>query len=346
VDPDPVRGSDTNPGTATQPFLTVEHALTTDVVRAAANTTGSGTNGGTDVTVTVRVTGTATESVAGNISTPPLDRGSVTVVGPSGFNLKLNGNLLTLKKGYRLRGFEITSGDPGGSAARAAIKLDGVGTSLENMRIDCEGLDTAGRDFTNNLGDRCIEVTALTLDGTILLQGLEVVIKGNQNYTAAIVHNGRGTTLRVVGSTIRSTGNGGQGVVGVLGLGGASAGPVIVQSSTVDLRSIDSGTDTEPNIAVLLNVGGSQVLGPSPSSKIKLNGGRGSTPPNNPKGAIGIKASHPSGTVTVEGTTFETRTDGVGIGIYKVRGSRSLSLVNNTFPTSSPRLHEDFFEEP
>ncbi len=152
----------------------MKYALTTDVVRAAANTIGSGTNGGTDVTVTVMVTGTATESVAGDagdISTPTLDRGSVTVVGPSGFNLNLSGKLLTLNKGYRLKGFKITSGDPGGSAAKAAIKLDGVGTSLNNMEIDCRGLNDPGTSFAvGGLGDRCIEVTAETLGGTITLE--------------------------------------------------------------------------------------------------------------------------------------------------------------------------------
>lgn len=340
---DPVNGSDTNPGTATQPFQTVSYALTTDVVRAAANTTGSGTNGGTDVTVTVMVTGTATESVSvssNNISTPTLARGSVTVVGPSGFNLELNNKPLILNKGYRLRGFKITSGDPDDSnnqndQKQAAIKLAGVGTSLENMKIDCEGLGDPGT--ATALGDRCIEVTAETLGGTITLEGLEVEIKGNENYTAAIVHNGRSTTLRVVGSTITSTGSDGQGVVGVLG--GASAGPVIVQSSTVDLRSITSGVQDNETIAVLLNVGGSKVS----NSEIKLKGDNG-----HPKGSIGVKVNHSSSdpTVVVEGTTFETQTDGVGIGIYKVIGSGSLSLVNNTFPTSAPRLHENFFEGP
>jgi hypothetical protein len=258
----------------------------------------------------------------------------VTVVGPSGFNLQLNGKLLTLNKGYRLKGFQITSGDPGGSTRTAAIKLAGVGTSLENMKIDCKDLGTAGTAFTS-LGDRCIEVTALTLRGTILLQGLEVEIKGNQNqnYTAAIVHNGSDTTLRVVGSTIRSTGSGGQGVVGVLG--GASAGPVIVQSSTVDLESITSGEENgKETIAVWLKVGGSKVLGPS--SKIKLNGGAGNSPPSNPKGAIGIKASHSSDTVTVEGTTFSTGTNTVGIGINKAGGGSLSISTNNTFPSCSP----------
>jgi hypothetical protein len=322
---DPVGGSDTNPGTASQPFQTVEYALTTPIVSSAANTTGSGTGGGTDVTVTIA--GAATQGVSSNISTPNLTKGSVTVVGPSGFNLQLNNKLLTLNKGYRLKGFKITSGDPGGPTTPiAAIKLASVGTSLENMKIDCEGLGTGGTPFTS-LGDRCIEVTALTLGGTILLQGLEVQIKGDKNYTAGIVHAGNNTTLEVVGSTIKSTGNGGQGVVGVLGLGGASAGPVIVQSSTVDLKSITNGVVNKETIAVWLNVGGSKVLGPS--SQIKLDG-------IDPVGAIGIKASHSSGTVTVEGTSFSTGTNAVGIGIKNAAtGTGTLSLGTNTFPPLS-----------
>jgi hypothetical protein len=222
---DPANGSDTNLGTAIEPFKTVEYALATSIVSSAANTTGSGTDGGTDVTVTI--VGAGTQNVSGPISTPNLTRGSVTVVGPSNFNLNLNGNLLTLNKGYRLKGFRITSGDPTGTGA--AITLAGVGTSLNNMEIDCTGLGTAGTPFTD-LGDRCIEVTAE--GGTITLKGLKVQIKGDQDYTAAIVHAGNNTTLEVVDSTIESTSSGGQGVVGVLG--SDSAGPVIVQSSTVD----------------------------------------------------------------------------------------------------------------
>jgi hypothetical protein len=278
------------------------------------------------------VTGTATEIVPSNnnISTPTLDRGSVTVVGPSGFNLKLDGKLLTLNKGYRLKGFKITSGDPDADSnnqKQAAIKLAGVGTSLNNMNIDCSGLNDAGTSFTSTgLGDRCIEVTAATLGGTITLEGLEVEIQGNKNYTAAIVHKGSDTTLRVVGSTIRSTGNNGQGVVGVLG--SDSAGPVIVQSSTVDLESITSGTSAaggQVNIAVLLNVGGSKVLG----SRIKLNGQDSSQATK--EGSIGVKVNHSSDLVVVEGTNFTTKTNQVGIGIKK--GTGSLNLVNNTFPS-------------
>jgi hypothetical protein len=315
---DPVNGSNANPGTAIEPFQTVEYALATPIVSSAANTTGSD--------VTVKIVGAVTQVVSSNISTPNLIKGSVTVVGPSGFNLNLNNNLLTLNKGYRLKGFKITSGDPGGPGTKAAITLAGVDTSLNNMEIDCQGLGTAGTPFTD-LGDRCIEVTAE--GGTITLKGLEVEIKGTQSYTAGIVHNGSDTTLRVVGSTIESTMSGGQGVVGVLG--SDSAGPVIVQSSTVNFNTIQSGTNAEPTIAVWLNVGGSKVLGPS--SQIKLNGGSGQN-----KGAIGIKASHSSGTVRVDGTTFSTGTNNYGIGIKKA-GTGSLDLGTNTFPTSGNQLN-------
>jgi hypothetical protein len=295
----------------------VEYALATSI--SAANTTGSD--------VTVKIVAAGNQTVSDNISTPNLTKGSVTVVGPSNFNLNLNNNLLTLSKGYRLKGFKITSGNPGGGQKGAAIKLAGVGTSLNNMEIDCTGLGTAGTSFTA-LGDRCIEVTAE--GGTITLEGLEVQIAGNTNtdYTAAIVHAGNNTTLEVVGSTIESTGSGGQGVVGVLGR--ASAGPVIVQSSTVNFDSITSGTDNNPTIAVLLNVGGSKVLGPS--SQIKLNGSA-----TNQLGAIGIKASHSSGTVTVNGTEFKTGSNQVGIGIKNAAtGTGTLSLGTNTFPSPPP----------
>jgi hypothetical protein len=324
---DPVNGSDTNLGTAIEPFKTVEYALATSIVSSAANTTGSGTDGGTDVTVTI--VGSGIQNVSGPISTPNLTRGSVTVVGPSNFNLNLNGNLLTLNKGYRLKGFRITSGNPGGTGTKAAITLAGVGTSLNNMEINCAGLGTAGVPFTD-LGDRCIEVTAE--GGTITLKGLEVQIPGSTNYIAAIVHKGSDTTLGVVDSTIRTpTGSsGGQGIVGVLG--SDSAGPVIVQSSTVDFLNITSGTNGAPTIAVWLNVGGSKVLGPS--SRIKLNGDA----TNHPKGAIGIKASHSSGTVRVDGTTFSTGNDGAGIGIKKA-GTGSLDLGTNNFPTSGNLLN-------
>ena len=323
-------GSDANPGTAAQPFQTVGYALTTAIVSSAANTIGSGTDGGTDVTVTV--VSAATETVSGDIATPSLTRGSVTVVGPSGFNLNLSNKLLTLNKGYRLKGFKITSGDPSRSGRAAAITLAGVGTSLNTMQIDCEGLNTAGASF-RTLGDKCIAVTALTLDGTILLKGLEVKIKGDKDFTAAIVHAGNNTTLEVVSSTIESTGNGGQGVVGVLGQ--ASAGPVIVQSSTVDLDTITTGNNSSPSIAVWLQKGGSKVLGPS--SQIKLNGTPGT---GNDEGAIGVEVSHSSGQVVVDGTAFSTLTNNVGVGIRKA-GTGTLILGTNTFPTSPPLLKKN-----
>jgi hypothetical protein len=51
----------------------------------------------------------------------------------------LNGNRLILKKGNKLQGFSITSGNPSGPAA--AIELKAEGTPLKDMVIDCTGIN-------------------------------------------------------------------------------------------------------------------------------------------------------------------------------------------------------------
>jgi hypothetical protein len=56
--------------------------------------------------------------------------------------LNLNGNRLILKKGNKLQGFRITSGDPSGLNAAAAITLNAEGTPLKDMVIDCTGITT------------------------------------------------------------------------------------------------------------------------------------------------------------------------------------------------------------
>jgi hypothetical protein len=77
------------------------------------------------------------EDVGTDIESRTLTAGSVTVLPDSGvnFTLKLNDKLLTLNKGYRLQGFEIKSGDPGGSggsnARAAAIDAQGGGHAFE-----------------------------------------------------------------------------------------------------------------------------------------------------------------------------------------------------------------------
>jgi hypothetical protein len=337
---DPVRGSDTNPGTATQPFQTVRYALTTDVVSSAANTIGSGTDGGTDVTVTiVRAETEVVPGTINNINTPTLDRGSVTVVGLSGFNFNLNNRPLTLNKGYRLRGFQITSGDPSSSSssAKAAITLAAAGTPLKDMFIDCTGLGTAGNAGVGS-GDRCIEVTASS--ATVTLDNVDVLIKGDQNFTAGIRHVGTNTILRVInGSSVVATGQapgspGNQGVVGILESSNLGSVEIEGPNTEVNLSAIQPFASGARNVAILLK-GNSGPERKVINSKIKV--GEATT------GQIGVCVGR-SIDVTVQGNIFTNSPSGNNsIAICQQTGRvtpdpLSLSSGNtfNYFSTSSP----------
>ncbi|MFS8925145.1 hypothetical protein NW863_11815, partial [Synechococcus sp. B60.1] len=304
---DPVNGNNANPGTAIQPFQTVKHALTTAVVSSAANTIGSGTGGGTDVTVTV--VGPGTETLTANTASLALTKGSVTVIGPAGFNLDLNSNQLTLNKGYKLQGFKITSGN---TTASQAINLAGEGTSLKNMTIDCTGF--------GSVNTTCVQVTAANT--TLDLEGLTLSIKGNQDSTVAIDQTASNTTLNITASTVKSTGTGGKDVVGIQGVG-----KLVVTTTTVDFSTVASGTNGSPTIAIQLGAAGSAVQ----SSVIKINGTVA-----NQSGAIGVKATTAGSFVT--GTTFTTETDTVGIGIKNSGNVNADAGTVNSFPIAPAKV--------
>lgn len=320
-----------NPGTDTQPFQTVEYALTTPIVSFAANTTGSGTDGGTDVTVTI--VGAGTQGVSSNISTPNLTKGSVTVVGPSGFNLNLSNKLLTLNKGYRLKGFQITSGDPGGTSTKAAITLAAAGTPLKDMLIDCRGLGTAGTAGVGS-GDRCIEVTASSATpATVTLDNVDVLIKGDQNFTAGIRHVGTNTILKVInGSSVVATGpaSANKGVVGILE--DSTVGSVEIEgpNTEVNLSAISPATGAS-NVAILLK-GSSGPARKVINSEIKVKEG---TP-----GQIGVCVGS-SINVTVQGNTFTNSSLGNNsIAICKQFGNV------NPIPLPPANTFNDFFTPP
>jgi len=338
---DPVRGSDTYPGTATQPFQTVRYALTTDVVSSAANTIGSGTDGGTDVTVTiVRAETEVVSSNINNISTPTLDRGSVTVVGPSGFNFNLNNRPLILNKGYRLQGFKIKSGDPGGSsgsnAKAAAITLNAEGTPLKDMVIDCTGITTSGASAVGQ-GDKCVHVTS---SGTVTLENVRIAIPSNQSYVTGILYGGSGTlstlsgTLRVTnGSSVVAVRSGSGNPKGVVGIYGNTAfGSVEVVGSTVSLSEI---TAQGGNVFAVL-------LSPIDSGRVERSSIQVREGSSASEIAIGV-CVNASGTVNVQGNTF-TNTNvppppsaSTSIAIYKQAGT--VVQTGNTFigfSTSSP----------
>ncbi|MFS8886487.1 hypothetical protein [Synechococcus sp. H70.2] len=310
---DPVNGDDGNSGTAAQPFKTLENVLhdtrdAADLVEAAAETLGSGTGGGTDVTVTIL--SPITEDATGIIASPNLDRGSVTVIGPAGFNFNLGDFKLTLNKGYKLQGFKITSNNPTGTAS-TAITLADKGTSLKNMTINCKGLGEQ---------EKCVGVTAA--DTNIVLEGLTLSIQGNENKTVAIFHDGSNTTLQIIGSTIESIASNGTNVVGIKG--NSANTKLVVTATTVDFSSIVSGTNGDPTVAIQLSAAGSSVQ----SSIIKING----TPGQN-QGAIGVKTTHTTNKVTIVGNRFTTVTNKVGIGIKKADNG-TIDATGNIFPVA------------
>ncbi|MFS8887427.1 hypothetical protein NW823_03560, partial [Synechococcus sp. R55.1] len=241
----------------------------------------------------------------------------------------------TLNKGYRLKGFQITSGDPG-PGTKAAITLAAAGTPLKDMLIDCRGLGTAGTGVGS--GDRCIEVTASSATpATVTLDNVDVLIKGNQNFTAGIRHVGTNTILKVInGSSVVATGpaSGNQGVVGILE--DSTLGSVEIEgpNTEVNLSAISPATGVS-NVAILLK--GS--LGPARkviNSEIKVK-----EPDPGQTGQIGVCVGS-SINVTVQGNTFTNSSLGnESIAICKQVGSVSptpppLFTVNtfNDFSTS------------
>jgi len=279
----------------------VERALESTEVQTAASL-GGGTN------VIVRIIADGTEEVSStNIDSLTLTAGSVTVLPDSdvNFTLKLmNGKLLTLNKGYRLQGFKIESGDPGGTNTRAAaITLAAAGTPLKDMLIDCTGLGTAGTATAGvGSGDRCIEVTASS--ATVTLDNVDVLIKGDKDYTAGIRHVGPRTILRVInGSSVVATGQGSSGNQGVVGiLENSDLGSVEIEgpNTEVNLSAIRPVASGARNVAILLR-GNSFRTRKVINSEIKVNEA-------NP-GQIGVCVGTTIN-VTVQGSTFTNSSPG------------------------------------
>ena len=312
----PLIGDDNLPGTSLlEPFRTVKQALQSTSVQTAANL-GGGTN------VIVRIIYDGEEDVGGNITSQTLTAGSVTVLPDSGvnFTLKLNGNLLTLKKGYRLQGFRIKSGDPGTSSnPEAAITLNAEGTPLKDMVIDCTRMTTSGASAVGQ-GDKCVHVTS-SVSGTVTLENVRITIPSNQNFVTGILHEGSGTLKVTNGSSVVAEGSGNaKGVVGIYGK--RAFGSVEVVGSTVSLSEITAQGDNV--FAVLLSPIDS---GRVERSRIQVKEGSSAS-----EIAIGV-CVNASGTVNVQDNTFTNTpssggTSNTSIAIYKQAG--------NVVPTPMP----------
>jgi hypothetical protein len=162
----------------------------------------------------------------------------------------LNGKRLILKKGNKLQGFRITSGNPSGlTTAEAAIVLDAEGTPLKDMVIDCTGITAPSGANTVGGGDKCVHVTS-SVSGTVTLENVNIIIPSNQSFVTGILHEGSGTLKVTNGSSVVAAGSGNaQGVVGIYG--NTTSGSVEVVGSIVSLSAIQA---TGGNVfAVLLS---------------------------------------------------------------------------------------------
>jgi hypothetical protein len=271
--------------------------------------------------VIVRIIADGTEEVRStDINSLTLTAGSVTVLPDSdvNFTLKLmNGKLLTLNKGYRLQGFKIESGDPGGSNPAAAITLAAAGTPLKDMLIDCTDLGTAGTGVGSS--DRCIEVTASsTTPATVTLDNVDVLIKGDKDFTAGIRHVGTNTILKVInGSSVVATGgSGNQGVVGILENSNGGSVEIEGPNTEVNLSAIQPVASGARNVAILLR-GNSGRTRKVINSEIKVNEA-------NP-GQIGVCVGSTIN-VTVQGSDFTNSSS----------GSNSIAICQQTPGSVSP----------
>jgi hypothetical protein len=316
----PLIGDDNLPGTSLlEPFRTVKQALQSTSVQTAANL-GGGTN------VIVRIIYDGEEDVGGNITSQTLTAGSVTVLPDSGvnFTLKLNGNLLTLKKGYRLQGFRIKSGDPGTSSnPEAAITLNAEGTPLKDMVIDCTRMTTSGASAVGQ-GDKCVHVTS-SVSGTVTLENVRITIPSSQSFVTGILHEGSGT-LKVTNSSVVAVSSGQkQGVVGIYG--NTAVGSVEVVGSTVSLSGIQASGGNV--FAVLLSpIGSGRVerSGIQVREGAAAGGGTGI--------AIGVCVNaNASGTVNVQDNRFTNVTNTspgpTSIAIHRQAGT--VVSTGNTF---------------
>lgn len=296
VDPTPGGvGNDNSPGTAAQPWQTVWKVL--DSAQPTGLKVATVANAGNNVVVTI-LGGMNTQNVGGNISTPNLPAGSVTVLQapfPKKFTLNMGGNQLTLNKGYKLQDINITFSNPSGTA----VTIKDPTAGLASVDVTCTGTSAI----------TCVEVKGA---GFHILKDVRVDVADFAG-SIGILNNDTNINLTIIGGRVRTTGNAGN--VTLID----SKGVLTVTDLTVDMTN---GGHAQDSTGIVLNAPGSLVTG----STIKMNRG-------NSGNAIGIDVKSGASKSTVQGNTFEGNNTGSG-NLIGVRGNNNLSSdasSKNTF---------------
>lgn len=302
---DPTDGNDAFPGTAAQPWKTVENAL--NITQLSGSKVALAASLGNDVVVTILGgTNIIQNVVGGNINTPNLPAGSVTVLkAPSAgtFTLNMAGSKLILNKGYKLQDINITSSISGtATSLETAVKINHPMAGLASVDVTCSGTDVI-----------CVRVEGA---GSHTLKEVRVDVAANNAgalKNIGILNNDANANLSIIGGRVRPTSNGNP--VTLI----ESNGVLIVTGLTVDMTN---ASHVQNSTGIVLNAPGSLVTG----STIKMNKGNGGT-------AIGIDVKPGASKSTVEGNTFEGNATGTGSSTG-VNGNNNLSFdasTKNTF---------------
>lgn len=306
IDPTPGVGNDAFPGTAAQPWQTVQNAL--NGTQPTGFTVATAANAGNDVAVTI-LGGNNTEPVGAPINTPVLSAGSVTVLQapfPKTFTLNMTAAAaqLILNKGYKLQDIKIDS-IAGAAAGAPAVKINHPTAGLASVDVKCNAA-AANKVF-------CVEVAGA---GFHILKDVRVDVTDANAGNIGILNNDANANLSIVGSIVggsrvRPTGN--NKPITLID----SKGVLTVTGLTVDMTN---AMHAQNSTGIILRAPNSSVTG----STINVNN---SVAPN----AIGIDVKAGASKSTVEGNTFNGFGFANTVGVQGGDNLSSSALLKNTF---------------
>lgn len=295
---DPTNGNDAFPGTAAQPWKTVEKAL--DINEPSGLKVAEVAGAGNDVVVTI-LGGTKTETVTADISTPVLLAGSVTVLQApfkKTFTLDIPaGKQLILNRGYKLQDINIISAFAG---AGSAILIKHPTAGLASVDVKCTAV------ASNN----CVEVAGA---GSHILKDVGVDVTDDNSNNFGIKSNDANVNLSIIGGRVRPIDGDGNPLTSNPVTLIDSKGVLTVTDSTVDMTN---DGHAKASTGIVLRAPGSLVTG----STINVS---------NNTSAKGIKVENAASKSTVEGNTFTA--SGAGIGVDGNNNLFSSALPINNF---------------
>jgi hypothetical protein len=294
---DPVNGDDTSEGTAAEPWKSLKNVL--DRAQATGARVFRAASAGNDVVVTILAGGTET-GITGNISTPNLPAGSVTVLkAPSAetFTLNMGSNQLTLNKGYKLQDIRIDF-NFGSSGGTTAVTIAHPTAGLASVEVTCD----------NGSNVKCVEVQGA---GSHTLRDVTVKVEAKSGNVG--IKNNTGANLSIVGGEVQLIEpTSSPGAITLI-----NAQEVLTATGlTVDMTG---GGHSQNSIGIALNKAGSSVTG----STIKVNNCTITSCTSAGERAVGIDIQHTAGKSTVARNNFIG--PGTGTKTVGIRGGSKLS---------------------